>query len=241
MSFAKRKAAPVPTDQLPDVDDEEGWKAWRIAQAPIWRAKREAENAEDPRGYRGTIRTIEGDLGHMQHGTYYDQGQATEMYRCPLVDPGHRRWRYGNEWDWAIAVLALNDGSWLCWHSNSLPKPKGWDRNRDRFMPSGGFSLHSLRFFTRDAAIRANVAYVIERARRQHRWKPDPNDTRSYFRSNPWPGGDMPASDAQAIIAWAMEVAARPAPVLFVAPPPPPPPPPEPTDLLMWIEQGRQA
>jgi hypothetical protein len=235
-----KKVKPQPVDDLPDADDEAGWARWREAQRPKWQAEAEARNAADPRGYRGPIRTIEGDLGHMQWGTYFDQGQATEMYRCPLVDPMHRYWRYGNEWDWAIAALALNDGSWLCWNSRSMRPPPG--RNRDfAFMRSGGFSLGSLRFFTRDAAIRANVAYVIKRARTQHRWKPDPDAKSSYERSNPWPGGAMPAKDAQAIIDWAMSVAARPAPVLFVRPPPPPPPPPEPTDLLMWIDQGRQA
>ncbi len=234
---ARAKAAPI--EALPDIDDEAGWEAWRIAQAPKWRAQREAENAADPRGYRGPIRTIDGDLGAWQHGTYFSQEQATEMHE---FGPAREyRWRFGSTWDWAIGVLALNDGSWLCWRSNSLWKPKGWDRNRDRYMPSGGFSLHSLRFFTRAAAMRANAAYVIQRARRQHRWKAPANADSWWQRRNPWPGGDLPADVAQAIITWAMELAARPAPVLFVPPPPPPPPPPEPTDLLMWIDQGRQA
>lgn len=238
MSFAKRKAPPTPHEQQPDVDDEAGWAAWREQMRPIWNAKREQENAADPRGYRGTIRTATGELGTMQHGTYYSQGQATEMYEFPPAQ--EYRFRWGSTWDWAIGVLALNDGSWLCWRSNSLPQPKGWDRNRDRLMPSGGFALHSLRFFTREAALRANAAYVVKRARRQHRWKA-PTNAESWQRYNPWPGGDLPADVAQAIISWAMELAARPAPVLYVAPPPPPPPPPEPTDLLMWIDQGRQA
>lgn len=235
--MSRATIAPKAGVPMPGLDaDDAAWEAWSVARA----AEREAEDLAHPLGYKGPLRRIDGARGEYQHGKCFSLRQATEMHVMPAMN--EHRWRFGSKWDWCIGVIALNDGSWLADHAASIRPPAGYNRTRDRglSLPSGGFFTYSRRFCTRDAAIRANAAYVIRRARRQHRWKPDPNG-HAWERRNMWPGGDMPTDVAQAIISWAMDVAARPAPVLYVAPPPPPAPPPEPTNLLEWIEQGRQA
>lgn len=165
-------------------------------------------------------RNHEGELGSMQDGRFFSQGQASELYPCtergPLVvvdvisaDEDDMPGGGYTDWSMSIGVATLDDGTFLAWHG--LP-----DRNEPPSRTGkkwGGFALWNRRYPTRTAALRSNAAYIVWLARKQFRLP-----RRGFYQGHP-----ISQDRYRQLVAWAFAVAGSRAPTVYIAPPPPPP------------------
>lgn len=147
-------------------------------------------------------RNHEGQLAGYQDGRYFTLGQASEMHPCE-----ERQW---TDWDLSIGVVSLDDGTFLALHG--FPVREEQEHPSGRRRQWGGFAVWDRRYASRDEAVRSNVAYVIWMARKRLR---DPRKWSMYSR--------MTEDRYRSIVAWAFEVAGRPVPKVYIAPPPTPP------------------
>lgn len=155
--------------------------------------------------YEGPIRRANGDRAGFQGGKHFTLAQADELYTPPLEHPNS-----GRDYDLSIGCLALNDGTWLALHA----MPERGETATGRSCYGGGFAIYNRRFPSRDAAIRANAAYVLRVARRRLRIT---EPLQRFWKLN--------ESRYRQLVAFVFEVLNRPAPALFVPTPPPPPAP----------------
>lgn len=178
----------------------------RVRAGPVKEKRRKATPAFKPAPrpeYPGLPKNHEGEHGVNQSGHHFTLSQASESYEPPIP---WQPWHWGNWYWWHIAVVTLDDGTFLAHDARFIPDSKGWGI-------AGGFFTYNRRFPTRDAALRANCAEIVRMARRWAR-----TDPVALFDRR------MPADVAQQMIDWAFQIAGQDAPTLHIGEAPPPPP-----------------
>lgn len=159
--------------------------------------------------YDGPLRTKEGKMPTDQWGHYF------ALHQGELHDPPD----YHKLWcgiDWSIGLLELNNGNWLARPTREVLE----------------YTVKSIQYPNREAALRAAVAKVIRMARVRARWSDEERYGSNYPAVRAPVGWKLTPEQAQSIITWATGLLGQPAPVLRVTPPPPPPPAPLPLGQL---------